>query len=374
MTISITDWLAYIKKLSLLDKTASAKMQAYVSKHGFEDTKALIDYAYGIVAKYGEGSAALAAQMYDTIAELSGEHLPAAELAPIPEYGEVAKTVKGTAKYRNADLVSNAVGRLVKRTGVDTTMRNAIRDGAQWAWIPHGDTCAFCLTLASRGWQKASKAALKGGHAEHIHAHCDCTYAISFDGNPKYAGYDPDKYLEMYDSAEGISSKDKINSLRRQKYQENKDKISAQKRAAYANKKINDIIPIVMKEKENEDQTDKIEDTPFYAFKSLSAAAQKFYVEDERQIRNTEYYIKPGTYVTGVKVITTGENIREIDRLINTYKLPNGELTKAKDWYKVRGRADITDGKVEFTREIHWYQAENIGKVEFKFPSNKRQK
>lgn len=239
MMISTKDWLAYINKLSLIDKTAAAKMQAYVQKHGFGDTQALIDYAYGIATKYGEGSAALAAEMYDVIAELSGKHLPPAEVAPTPEYDEVAKAVNGTAKYRNTELVSNAVGRLVKRTGVDTTMKNAIRDGAEWAWIPHGDTCAFCLTLASRGWQKASKAALKGGHAEHIHAHCDCTYAISFDGKPKYAGYNPDKYLEMYENAEGNSSKDKINALRREKYQQNKDKINAQKRAVYALKKSN---------------------------------------------------------------------------------------------------------------------------------------
>lgn len=121
-------------------------------------------------------------------------------------------------------------------------------------------------------------------------------------------------------------------------------------------------------------QIEKIEKTPFYAFKSLSAAARKFFVEDEKTIKNTDYYIMPGTYVTGVKVISTGDKIREVDRLINTYKLPNGELTKVRDWYKVRGRADVTDGVRTFSREIHWYQAENIGKVEFKFPSNKKQR
>ncbi len=240
MMISTKDWLAYINKLALIDKTAAAKMQAYVQKHGFGDTQALIDYAYGIATKYGEGSAALAAEMYDVIAELSGKHVPPAEVAPTPEYDEVAKAVNGTAKYRNTELVSNAVGRLVKRTGVDTTMKNAIRDGAEWAWIPHGDTCAFCLTLASRGWQKASKAALKGGHAEHIHAHCDCTYAISFDGKPKYESYDPNKYLEMYENAEGSSSKDKINALRRELRKDpvRRDKINAQKRKAYKNDKM----------------------------------------------------------------------------------------------------------------------------------------
>ncbi|MBR2518988.1 MAG: hypothetical protein IKE46_04285 [Selenomonadaceae bacterium] len=56
-----------------------------------------------------------------------------------------------------------------------------------------------------------------------------------------------------------------------------------------------------------------------------------------------------------------------VNRLIETYPLPNGDKTKAQDWYKCRGTAIITDGTKELVREIHWYQCENIGKVEFKF-------
>ena len=63
------------------------------------------------------------------------------------------------------------------------------------------DTCAFCITLASRGWQHASEAALRGGHAEHIHANCDCEYAIRFDGYSSVAGYDLEKYLHQYRAA-----------------------------------------------------------------------------------------------------------------------------------------------------------------------------
>lgn len=68
-----------------------------------------------------------------------------------------------------------------------------------------------------------------------------------------------------------------------------------------------------------------------------------------------------------MKVIAEGEKIRDVNRLIETYPLPNGTLTKAQDWYKCRGTAIITDGVKEIVKEIHWYQCENIGKVEFKF-------
>ena len=96
-----------------------------------------------------------------------------------------------------------------------TTLQNALRDGAEFAWIPAGETCAFCLTLASNGWQRASKQAIKKGHAEHIHSNCDCAYAVRFNSRTNVAGYDPDRYRSMYRHAEGRTPQDKINSMRR---------------------------------------------------------------------------------------------------------------------------------------------------------------
>ena len=99
----------------------------------------------------------------------------------------------------------------------------------------------------------------------------------------------------------------------------------------------------------------------------LSAMAKKFFVQAEKQLKQDQWFIKKGSTVTGVKVIAAGENIRDVQRLIETYPLPNGDKTKAQDWYKCRGTAIITDGTKELVKEIHWYQCENIGKVEFKF-------
>lgn len=235
MMISNEDWKNYIEKLSSLDKTAGDLMLKWVQKNGFSDSEALTDYAYALVTKYGEGSAALAAEMYDAVAEMSGKFYPPAETAPTPDYEDVAKAVNGTRRWsQNEKAVPNTVSRMVKQTGADTTLRNAIRDQAEFAWVPNGDTCAFCITLASNGWQPASNAVAKGGHAEHIHPNCDCTFAIRFDGKGGVKGYDPEKYKRMYDEAEGGNSKEKINSIRRMKYQENKDRINAQKREAYA--------------------------------------------------------------------------------------------------------------------------------------------
>lgn len=249
MQISTKDWKNYIAKLSKLNATAAEKMQQYIANHGFADTEAIIDYAYGLVTKYGEGSAALSAQMFETIAEMEGAIIQPAVMAPTASRNEVAKMVNGIMKQtQNENVIANAVGRKVKQAGADTTLQNALRYGAEFAWIPAGDTCAFCIALASRGWQLASKKAIKNGHAEHIHSNCDCTYAIRFDSKTHIEGYDPKYYERMYYDAQdraaeegtfwsGKSDKDAINQMRRDKYKLNAEKIREQHRQAYAKRK-----------------------------------------------------------------------------------------------------------------------------------------
>ena len=99
---------------------------------------------------------------------------------------------------------------------------------------------------------------------------------------------------------------------------------------------------------------------------NLSAMAKTFYVKAAKPLNRENWYLKAGSTVTGVKVIATGEEIREVNRLIMNHLLPNGEKTKAKDWYKVRGTAIVTDGVNESVEEVHWYQCKDIGKVEYK--------
>ena len=231
MQISAKTWNEYVTRLSRLNQKAGQLMRDYIDAHGTADTDGLVAYAYGLVTKYSEGSAELACQMYEALAEAQGVYVPATEPAATASYGEVARMVNATKDQNPANL-PNGVSRLVKRAGADTTLKNAIRDGAEWAWVPHGDTCPFCITLASNGWQKASQKLLKGGHAEHIHAHCDCEFAIRFDHRTTVAGYDPDKYYRQYREAGGD-----INKMRRIDYAANREHINAQKRTAYAVRK-----------------------------------------------------------------------------------------------------------------------------------------
>ena len=242
MQIPRVAWNNYIKLLSKVSNKASQLMSAYITRYGLPETaearQALLDYANSLTLKYGEGAAELACEMYDAIGALEGMVLPSAVPADVMDYGGVAKAINGTMKHtQDTDVIASVVGRMVKQASADTMLQNAQRDNAQWAWIPSGDTCAFCITLASRGWQPASKMQLDGGHAEHIHSNCDCNFAIRFSKDTTMQGYNPDEYLEMYQDADGNSPKAKINALRREFYAENREEINAQKRDAYEKRK-----------------------------------------------------------------------------------------------------------------------------------------
>ena len=236
MTISAKTWKNYIATLRKVSNRAATEMEAFVRMQStrFNDGAitlneyyaSVIEYAQALATKYGEAAGAAACDMYDAIASAQGAKLAPAVMAPTATRDEVAKAVRGTMKTRNPEIVASAVGRQVKLVGVDTMQQNALRDGAEWAWIPQGDTCAFCLTLASQGWQRASKSAIKDGHAEHIHANCDCTYAVRFGPDLDVEGYDPEAYQEMYydaplEDGEAATPKNRINAMRRQFYAEN---------------------------------------------------------------------------------------------------------------------------------------------------------
>lgn len=239
-TITQNEWNRYVRLLRQLNEQAAFDIVTFMRNQLLHDPtsnaieslteaqrKELLDYAYAIVQKYGEGAAALSAEMYDAVAILEGRYVAPAELAQLANYGDVAKAVNGTLlQSSNLDEIANAAARWVKMAGADTTLHNAIRDGAQFAWVPSGETCAFCIMLASSGWQYASKKALKNGHAEHIHSNCDCQYAVRYDNRTTVAGYKPEEYRAMYYGVDSelkeedirITPRNRLNAMRRNAY------------------------------------------------------------------------------------------------------------------------------------------------------------
>lgn len=92
---------------------------------------------------------------------------------------------------------------------------------------------------------------------------------------------------------------------------------------------------------------------------SLSAMARDIYVKSDYPVRG-DYLIKRGSTITNVEVIAGKDVRRQIDDIRRLVRVHGG---KAKDWQKVKGHAILSDGR---KIEAHWYQAKNVGKVEFK--------
>ena len=93
MQITKKAWLKYITKMSQISQKAADLMQAYVQKHGFEDDKALLDYAFALSQRYGQAIGSLSCKMYEATAAAQGVVVPTAEIADLPEYGEDRKSV-----------------------------------------------------------------------------------------------------------------------------------------------------------------------------------------------------------------------------------------------------------------------------------------
>ena len=217
MKITQAEWNKYIKTMSLLSDTASKEFAEWANNNGgwnAIDRNLMAEAAYQIASKYADSSSALAGEMYEAIANAENKIVKRAEMADEVDYGQLAKAINGALKHStNDNFVSSPVGRAVKQAGADTMLKNASRDGAEFAWIPSGDSCPFCLVLASNGWRRASKKTTNGNHAEHIHTNCNCQFAIRFNKDTQIEGYDPSIYEKMYYDAEGNTWKEKIKTL-----------------------------------------------------------------------------------------------------------------------------------------------------------------
>ena len=227
MKITKAEWNKYKNTMSQLSDKASKEFADWVNQNGGWETidrQLMAEVAWTIASKYSEGSSTLAAEMYDAIAQAERVNVAPAEIYADVDFGELAKAINGALKHStDDDFCSSPVGRSVKQCGADTMLKNASRDRAEYAWIPSGDSCPFCMVLASKGWQRASKKTMNGDHASHIHTHCDCQFSIRFSPKTQVEGYDPSYYERIYYNAEGKNSKEKLKSMQKEYREQNPD-------------------------------------------------------------------------------------------------------------------------------------------------------
>lgn len=166
-----------------------------------------IDSVTYAVSVYGDAASTCAADLYDEMAEASG-----AKLAPaVLDTSDVSGFIEKEVRYQAGKLIADERGEFtaavaakaadqVSRRANETMRRNAKRDGLRYARVPMGgETCTFCIMLASQGFvYKSSKTA---GEGNHFHANCRCKVVPQFDKNgreTKVEGYDPDELLQRW--------------------------------------------------------------------------------------------------------------------------------------------------------------------------------
>lgn len=178
-----------------------------------EVREALEDLLPPLVDGYGEIAATVTADWYDDLRDAAGVSgaFSAVLAAPV-----AAEAVRANARWAigplfSADpdpeaafgLLAGEVDRLTLQSGRQTVSASVKNDpaGPRWARVPQGRTCAFCLTLASRGAVYRSEETAGGLHPDSYHADCDCVPTPVWPDQPYPEGYDPDALYEQYREA-----------------------------------------------------------------------------------------------------------------------------------------------------------------------------
>lgn len=201
----------------------------------------LIDAATAVAAKFNYLGYELGAQWYDLCSELAGID---AEPAELPELDTDAIAGRARSAVDNATegattgqvfnyFLQNEIQKSIRMTGDANLWRDYERGlaGGRWARVPVGDTCAWCLMLASNGaWYLTEKSAL-GADGGHYHDGCNCIAVYHADAD-SIQGYEAlSKYKSMYYEADNIR---RANNKGKEPYSEELQERVAKAKARHA--------------------------------------------------------------------------------------------------------------------------------------------
>lgn len=196
-----------------LRQAAIAEFEEYLHEGITRDE--VIDIAVGIATKYSMLGAELGAQWYDLCSQLAGFDVESAELSDsnLDSLGPRAESFAEAAITADAPLgeafnvfLQNEINNSIRLTGSANLWRDYERGlvPGKWSRVPVGDTCAWCLMLASQGaWYLSEKSAL-GESSDHYHDGCNCIAVYHADAE-SIAGYDNfSDYKRMYYDVENM--------------------------------------------------------------------------------------------------------------------------------------------------------------------------
>ncbi|WP_346921703.1 hypothetical protein [Glutamicibacter creatinolyticus] len=181
---------------------------------------ALFEAIPPLVERWGDVAAVVAAEWFEQFRAVEGASGPRATLAPkVPEgviNGRLGFATRESGHLfagqtsEFANFLSLIVNEYVLQPGHDTVAMNSARSKARYARVPEPGACAFCLTLASRGfvYTKSTVTGTKGG--ERYHGYCRCKGMPVWDETRARVvyGYDPEGLLKLYKEAAEESGRD----------------------------------------------------------------------------------------------------------------------------------------------------------------------
>lgn len=196
----------------------------------------VLEEAVRIAEKYAMLGAELGAQWYDLCSELAGLDV---DPALVDETDTDALEAKAQAAFEKSqqptvqgvfnDYLQNVINESIRATGDANLWRDYERGlaGGRWCRVPVGETCAWCLMLASQGaWYLTEKSAL-GGEAGHYHNGCNCIAVYHADASSIEGYTELSKYKNMYYDADNMRL---ANNQGRENYpQELTDRVNAAK-------------------------------------------------------------------------------------------------------------------------------------------------
>lgn len=202
----IDNYSRSIEQLSAAGQQALAKRIAQID---FSDLTAAANELVGVMETYcgmsAEASAELAAAFYNGMSVYqTGVPYEAIPVSAHNAEGTETATRGIFQEAVNGDIEGMATQMLmrldyeVKRAAGQTVLDNVAMDRRKprYARVPSGgETCDFCIMLASRGF--VYRSAASAGELNHYHAHCRCRIVPGFDG-ASVEGYDPEEWYRLY--------------------------------------------------------------------------------------------------------------------------------------------------------------------------------
>lgn len=232
----------FTKALNKLTADAQKRLADDLAKINFDGNIAtirdmLITRMEFYCGPYTDMAAIVAAEFYDGLRKFQ----TGAALGALAESGREPIATEKAVRAIMQDVVEgkptevvvrkliDRVDYEIKKSAGECVYRNGKRDPLKprYARVPSGgETCEFCIMLASRGFVYLSEESArdkKGGG--HYHANCDCRIVPGFDGETTIPGYDPDKLYDQWKNPEKYPElREARNERRRELYAEKKGK------------------------------------------------------------------------------------------------------------------------------------------------------